>query len=99
MKKVLWRVCKATGLLVKPANVFLLDHLLGKPLPSSKDGEQKLGSTEGIAVFGLDALGSTAYGPEATLTLLIPLGAGASHAMVAISFCILFLLAIVCFSY
>ena len=30
----------------------------------------------GIPIFGLDALSSAAYGPEAALTLLIPLGLG-----------------------
>jgi hypothetical protein len=50
-------------------------------------------------VFGLDALSSAAYGPEAALTLLIPLGlAGIGH-IVPISFAIIGLLIIVFISY
>ncbi|HLK65644.1 MAG TPA: APC family permease [Bryobacteraceae bacterium] len=77
----------------------LLDKLLGRPLPSAEDIDQKVGPLAGVVVFGLDALGSTAYGPEAALTLLIPLGAAATHWVVPISFSIILLLAIVCFSY
>ena len=59
--------------------MLLLDRLLGRPLHSAEAGEQKVGAAVGVAVFGLDALGSTAYGPEAALTLLLPLGAAASY--------------------
>uniref|UniRef100_Q022W8 Putative aminoacid/polyamine transporter, permease protein n=1 Tax=Solibacter usitatus (strain Ellin6076) TaxID=234267 RepID=Q022W8_SOLUE len=79
--------------------MLLLDRLLGRPLPSAEAGEQKVGATIGVAVFGLDALGSTAYGPEAALTMLLPLGAAASYWVVPISFSIILLLAIVAFSY
>src|SRR6185437_13285140 len=64
------------------------DLLLGKPIPTAEERQQKIGTLEGIPVFGLDALGSAAYGPEAALTLLLP-----------ISVCIIALLAIVFFSY
>ncbi len=47
----------------------LLDILLGKPLASSEERAEKIGTLEGIPIFGLDALGSAAYGPEAALTL------------------------------
>jgi amino acid transporter len=52
-------------------------------------------------VFGLDALSSAAYGPEATLTLLIPLSATeiAYAYIVPISASIIVLLTIVYFSY
>ncbi|HTX36990.1 MAG TPA: APC family permease [Bryobacteraceae bacterium] len=78
---------------------MFLDRLLGKPLRSAEEGKQKLGVITGIAVFGLDTLGSTAYGPEAALTILIPLGTAAVRWVVPISVSILVLLAIVCFSY
>ncbi len=53
----------------------------------------------GIPVFGLDALSSAAYGPEAALTLLIPLGLLGVQYIVPVSAAIVILLAIVYFSY
>jgi amino acid transporter len=50
-------------------------------------------------VFGLDALSSAAYGPEAALTLLIPLGVLGVHYIVPVSAAIVALLAIVYVSY
>jgi len=52
----------------------LKNSLLGRPLASDEDNEQRVGAATGIQIFGLDALGSAAYGPEAALTILIPLG-------------------------
>src|SRR5206468_3656735 len=49
--------------------------------------------------FGLDALSSAAYGTEAALTLLIPLGAAGIAYMVPISASVIVLLSIVYFSY
>ena len=54
-----------------------LDMLLGKPLASQEEDEHKIGVFAGVPMLGLDALGSSAYGPEAALTLLLPLGAWA----------------------
>jgi amino acid transporter len=72
---------------------------MGKPLASSEERAECIGPIAGIPVFGLDALSSAAYGPEAALTLLIPLGmAGIAH-IVPISLAIIGLLAIVYFSY
>jgi amino acid transporter len=77
----------------------LFDLLAGKPLATSEERAEHIGPIAGIPVFGLDALSSAAYGPEAALTLLIPLGvAGIAH-IVPISFAIIALLAIVYFSY
>lgn len=75
------------------------DLLFGKPLANYEDSEQRLGPVEGIGVFGLDALSSAAYGPEAALTLLIPLGAMGVQYVVPISFSIIALLIIVYISY
>jgi amino acid transporter len=77
----------------------LSDLLFGKPLASYEDSEQRLGPVAGIGVFGLDALSSAAYGPEAALTLLIPLGALSIQYVVPISFSIITLLVIVYISY
>jgi amino acid transporter len=77
----------------------LFNLLAGKPLATSEERAEHIGPIAGIPVFGLDALSSAAYGPEAALTLLIPLGvAGIAH-IVPISFAIIALLAIVYFSY
>jgi hypothetical protein len=51
----------------------VLDLLLGRPLASDEARGEQIGSLVGVPVFGLDALSSAAYGPEAALTLLIPL--------------------------
>jgi len=75
------------------------DLLFGKPLASFEDREQRLGTSAGIGVFGLDALSSAAYGPEAALTLLIPLGALGVHYVVPITMSIIALLVIVYISY
>lgn len=75
------------------------DLLFGKPLANYEDSSQRLGSVEGIGIFGLDALSSAAYGPEAALTLLIPLGAIGVQYVVPISFSIIALLIVVYISY
>jgi amino acid transporter len=56
--------------------MILLDWLLGRPLATLEEEHQHIGPGAGIPVLGLDALASAAYGPEAALTLLIPLGVG-----------------------
>src|SRR6201987_3875303 len=77
----------------------VLDLLLGRPLASDEARGEQIGSWVGIPIFGLDALSSAAYGPEAALTLLIPLGAAGIFYMVPISASIIVLLTIVYFSY
>ena len=75
------------------------DLLFGKPLRSSDEAGEKLGPVEGLSVFGLDALSSAAYGPEAALTLMIVLGAAGISYIVPITASIIILLVIVYFSY
>src|SRR5919109_5035692 len=77
----------------------LLDLLLGKPLASDQARAECIGVAAGIPVFGLDALSSAAYGPEAALTMLIPLGLAGVAYIVPISLTIIVLLSIVYFSY
>jgi amino acid transporter len=77
----------------------LLDVLLGRPLASKEARAEKIGPIAGIPIFGLDALSSAAYGPEAALTLLIPLGAAGIAYILPITFSIVVLLTIVYFSY
>src|SRR6516165_9951718 len=75
------------------------DYLFGRRLATFEEGEQRVGVLAGIPMLGLDALGSAAYGPEAALTLLIPLGAAGVFAIGPISTLILVLLIVVYFSY
>ena len=76
-----------------------LDLLLGRPLASDEARAECVGAAAGIPIFGLDALSSAAYGPEAALTLLIPLGAAGVGHIVPVSLSIILLLTIVYFSY
>ena len=75
------------------------DYLFGRPLATFEEGEQRVGVLAGIPMLGLDALGSAAYGPEAALTLLIPLGAAGLGYIGPISTLIIILLMVVYFSY
>jgi amino acid transporter len=77
----------------------ILDLVVGKPIKTSDERAEQIGSAEGIPIFGLDALSSAAYGPEAALTLLIPLGLLGVQYLVPISAAIIMLLVIVYFSY
>jgi amino acid transporter len=77
----------------------ILDLLVGKPLKTSDERAEKIGPAQGIPIFGLDALSSAAYGPEAALSLLIPLGLLGVRYIIPISAAIITLLVIVYFSY
>jgi amino acid transporter len=77
----------------------VVDRLLGRPLRSRDEGAQQIGAGKGIAVLGLDALASAAYGPEAALTRLMPLGAVGLAFIVPISFVIVAILIVVYASY
>src|SRR5271167_1084775 len=77
----------------------VLNLLFGRPLATTEERAEHIGPIAGIPVFGLDALSSAAYGPEAALTLLIPLGLAGIQHIVPVSFAIIGLLAVVYFSY
>ncbi|HEY0368522.1 MAG TPA: APC family permease, partial [Chthoniobacterales bacterium] len=77
----------------------VIDAVLGPPLATSEQQEQKIGPAAGVPVLGLDGLASAAYGPEAALTILIPLGVAGLGYMWPIIGAILLLLAILYFSY
>src|SRR5438067_13031855 len=53
----------------------VLNLVLGRRLGNQEHAERKITAFEGVPAMGLDGLGSSAYGPEAALTMLIPLGA------------------------
>ncbi len=77
----------------------ILDLVVGKPIKTSDERAEQIGPLQGIPIFGLDGLSSAAYGPEAALTLLIPLGLLGVRYIVPISAAIITLLVIVYFSY
>src|ERR1035441_2820669 len=77
----------------------LIDVLFGRPLASSEDEGQRISPQQGIPTFGLDALSSAAYGPEAALTILLPLGLLGVRYLVPLTAAIIGLLMIVYFSY
>src|SRR5437868_14059080 len=77
----------------------IADLLLGRPLASTEEQRQRVGPAQGVPIFGLDALSSAAYGPEAALTVLLPAGAAAIAYILPLSTAVIVLLAIVYFSY
>src|SRR5579863_166046 len=77
----------------------ILDLVVGKPIRTSDERAEQIGPAEGIPIFGLDALSSAAYGPEAALSLLIPLGLAGVHYILPVTAAIVTLLVIVYFSY
>jgi amino acid transporter len=79
--------------------VNIADALFGRPLATEEEKAERIGPLKGIPIFGLDALSSAAYGPEAALTLLIPLGMAGAVYVWPITIGIVVLLGIVYFSY
>lgn len=77
----------------------LVNVLFGRPLASSEDQGQRITPAQGIPTFGLDALSSAAYGPEAALTVLLSLGLAGVRYIVPLTAAIIVLLTIVYFSY
>ncbi len=77
----------------------ILDLVVGKPIKTSDERAEQIGPAQGVPIFGLDALSSAAYGPEAALSLLIPLGLLGVRYIIPVSAAIITLLVIVYFSY
>ncbi len=73
--------------------------LLGRRLASSEEDQEKIGVWTGLAALGLDGLSSAAYGPEAALTVLVPLGAAGIWHIGPITLAILALLGLLYLSY
>jgi len=80
-------------------HVNIFDTVFGRPLATEEEKAERIGPIKGIPIFGLDALSSAAYGPEAALTLLIPLGMAGAAYVWPITIGIVVLLGIVYFSY
>ena len=74
------------------------DLIFGPPLATEQEKAERISPAKGLPIFGLDARSSAAYGPEAALTLLIPLGmAGVAYIWpitvgTVVLLCIVFLL-------
>src|SRR5215211_5655463 len=79
--------------------MWLKRLILGRRLATHEQDEQKIGVVAGVPAIGLDALASSSYGPEATLTILIPVGAAGVAYVGPVILVILALLAILYFSY
>jgi amino acid transporter len=77
----------------------LKNLILGRSLANRESATERLGVAAGVAAMGLDGLSSAAYGPEAALVLLVPLGAAAPGFLAPIMLVILALLGILYLSY
>lgn len=74
--------------------------LVGRPLATSEEGEQRLPKRLGLAVFASDAISSTAYATEEILFILVPVaGLAALHLLLPISAVVMVVLAVVVTSY
>jgi amino acid transporter len=91
--------CKMVACWQTRGVMTLLQLIFGRRLASSEDKKQRIGALAGVSVFGLDALSSAAYGPEAALTVLIPLGMHSPNTSRIIICATAGLLLIVYFSY
>ncbi len=77
----------------------LLDLLLGRKLANREGESEKITALEGVPAMGLDGLASSAYGPEAALTILAPLGLAGLAYIGPITIAVLAVLAILYLSY
>src|SRR5690242_5409803 len=77
----------------------LLKLVLGRRLANEEYIERKISAFEGVPAMGLDGLGSSSYGPEAAMTVLLPLGAAGMAYIGMVMVPILVLLAVLYVSY
>src|SRR5580704_8737764 len=89
----------ASYIIREPPRMNITDLILGKPISTTDERAEQIGPAAGVSIFGLDGLSSAAYGPEAALSLLIPLGLLGVRYIVPVSVAIITLLIIVYFSY
>jgi len=73
--------------------------LVGRPIETAAQHDQRLSKRIALAVFSSDALSSVAYASEAILVVLVTAGAGSLPLVIEISLGIALLLLIVGFSY
>src|ERR1700730_17046728 len=77
----------------------LLEILIGRRLANREAEQRKITTIEGLPSIGLDGLASSAYGPEAALMILLPVGAAGLSWIAPITLAILLVLAMVVMSY
>lgn len=77
----------------------LKTYVLGKPLTSRSAKEERLTNPQGLAIFGADALSSTAYATEEILLVLAGVGSIAFFVSIPIAIVIAVLILIVSVSY
>ncbi len=73
--------------------------LIGKPLFSRDEIHERLTKVKALAVFGSDAISSSAYATEAALVALVVAGSGAFNISFFVALGIAVLLSVVSFSY
>ncbi len=73
--------------------------LIGPPIATAHEMQERLTKVKALAVFSSDALSSVAYATEEIMRVLVPVGAGALALTLPISAVIVLLLAIVVMSY
>ena len=79
--------------------MHIVDVLFGRPLRAQDESRERIGLLGGIPLLGLDALSSAAYGPEALLVVLAPLGDAGLCYVVPLTLVIVAVLAAVALSY
>lgn len=83
-----------------PGLVTQLKHVvIGRPIPSEHLAHERIPKVKALAVFSSDAISSTAYATEEILLVLMAAGAAAVALTVPVTIAIVFLLAIVAYSY
>src|SRR6266849_753098 len=73
--------------------------MVGVPIHSELEINERLSKKKALAVFSSDALSSVAYAPQETVVVLLAAGAGALYSSLWISVAVVLLLAAVVFSY
>ncbi|TAK20268.1 MAG: APC family permease [Chloroflexota bacterium] len=73
--------------------------IIGDPIHSDLEHEERLSKRKALAVFSSDALSSVAYAPQETLIVLLAAGAAGAALSLPISIAVITLLAIVVSSY
>src|SRR5689334_11301769 len=84
---------------IKSLGIVLQKLVFGRRLANREATERKIGAFEAVPAMGLDGIGSSSYGPEAALSVLMPLGAAGLAYIGKVMLPILALLAILYVSY
>jgi amino acid transporter len=89
---------RPAGLLEKGYSI-LKRIVIGRPLETAQEVHERLNKVKALAVFGSDAISSSAYATEAALVVLMAAGNNALHISFYAAIAIIVLLGIVAFSY